>query len=67
MNRDGFRIEYSDDEEQVCIIPNRLIPFLHFNAILEAFISLGYVWLLPADQRRGYILSKNKPNNDSEK
>lgn len=38
----GFKVEYSDDDKQICIIPHPFIPFHDFDAIVSAFIKLGY-------------------------
>lgn len=54
----GYRVEYSDDGDTVCIIPEPSIPSDEFFKLMKFYTSLGYKWWLPADDRRGYILSK---------
>lgn len=55
---DAFKVEYSHDMNEVCIIPMPFISCEHFGRILELYSDLGYKYWLPADERCGYILSK---------
>ncbi len=54
----GYSVEYSADGNEICIIPKLTIPFYDFDAIVKAYRKLGYIWWLPADERRGYRFSK---------
>lgn len=56
--KSGYRVEYSKDENQICIIPYPSIPFLDFDAIVNVYIKLGYKRWLPADERNGFIFEK---------
>jgi hypothetical protein len=57
MSKNGCIIEYYNDD-QVCIIPNPFMPVDDFGKILKLYSDMGYKVWLPADHRRGYILSK---------
>jgi hypothetical protein len=57
----GFKVEFSEDRNQVCIIPTPFIPFAEFSALVKIYKKKGYKWWLPADERGGYIFSKIKP------
>jgi hypothetical protein len=61
---DGFKVEYSADGQQVCIIPNRTIPSEDFFMLSEMYVKLGYKWWLPSDVRGGYILSKENMHDN---
>jgi hypothetical protein len=57
---DTYRIEYSKDGNEVCIIPMGSIPWEDFHALSNLFIKKGFEWWLPADERCGYLFSKVK-------
>lgn len=57
---EGFRVEYSEGGNQVCIIPMPFVNADHFAKIMQLYSDLGYKYWLPADERSGYILSKFK-------
>jgi len=59
MDKRGYKVEY-DSDIQICIIPNRSIPFDDFQKIMKMYIELGYIWWHRADYRGGYILSKEQ-------
>ncbi len=59
-NSQGYRVEYSDDLNEVCIIPHSFISIDHMTAITDMYIKLGYKFWLPADERRGFIYVKDK-------
>jgi hypothetical protein len=61
--RRGYRVEYSEDENEVCIIPMPALPMEDFFELTSMYIRLGYKWWLPADDRRGYLISKEKKEN----
>jgi hypothetical protein len=54
----GYRVEYSEDWKQVCIMPDPSIPAVDLLAITDACIKLGYTRWLPADHRGGFLLEK---------
>jgi hypothetical protein len=56
----GYKVEYSADGNQVCIIPNPSIPVNDMIALQKMYGKLGYKWWLPADERQGYIFSKGE-------
>jgi hypothetical protein len=59
-------VEYSLDGNEVCIIPNFMMPFDHLIAISRMYADLGYTIWLPSDERRGYIFSKLKLNENTQ-
>jgi hypothetical protein len=66
LMRKRFIIEYSEDEDEVCIIPFPHIPLDHFCEIVKTFGELGYKWWIPADERCGYRYIKNKERYGNE-
>lgn len=60
---DGFRVEYSEDWNQVCIIPMPTVPAHDFAKIMKLYNTLGYKYWLPSDKRCGYILAKKVKND----
>ena len=58
--KSGYRVEYSDDENQVCVIPDTAIPFEDFIELTKMYRKFGYKWWIPADDRCGYIFTKYK-------
>jgi len=60
MTRNSIRIEISDDEETICLIPDPSISIEFMMELTKLAGNLGYVWWLPADERRGFLYSKNK-------
>jgi hypothetical protein len=69
MRNISYRIEVTDDGNEVCIIPGKEggIPFEHMIALTKMFGEEGYVWWLPSDERCGYLFSKIRSHNYSEK
>lgn len=61
---EGFRVEYSKDRNEVCIIPDSFIPMQDFIDVVKMYGTLGYKYWLPADERCGYIFSKKKGKVD---
>lgn len=62
----GYRVEYTSDLDEVCIIPWPSIPIEDSVEISKMYGKLGYKYWLPADERRGFIFSK-KPKNIEQK
>lgn len=56
---DGYRVEYSQDDNEVCIIPAPMINIEHFCALTTMYNQKGYKWWLPADDRRGYLFCRD--------
>lgn len=54
----GYRVEYSADGNQICIIPYFTIPLDDFFALVKMYGDLGYKCWLTADERCGYIFAK---------
>lgn len=55
----GFTVEYSDDLEEVCVIPSAEgIPLLDCKEIFELFVRLGYERWVPTTDTLGYTLRK---------
>lgn len=54
-----YRIEHSEDGNEVCIIPNPSIATDIFCFLSESFTAIGYKYWLPADYRCGYLLCKD--------
>ena len=59
-SKKGFEVEYSDDKNQVCIIPKNSLSLEEFDLLVNFFIKIGYKYCLPADEGCGYLFSKNK-------
>jgi hypothetical protein len=57
--KQGYIVEY-DSEDQICIIPNLSISLETAIALIKMYSALGYLYWLPADQRRGFIFSKKR-------
>lgn len=57
----GYRVEYSKDEEEVCIIPETGIPTDDYFTLCKLFNENGYKWMVPADERCGYRFVKKIP------
>lgn len=57
--KEGYKVEY-DSPDQICIIPWPAIPLDDFAKVMLLYSDLGYRWWLPADERRGFILSKKQ-------
>jgi len=51
-------IEYSDDGNEVCIIPKRTIRMMDLCSLMDHFYKEGFKWWVPADERCGYTLVK---------
>ena len=63
---EGYRVEYTKNGDEVCIIPEPTIPFDDFRALSEIYIEQGYKYWIPADHRRGYRFSKVIPEKKEE-
>jgi hypothetical protein len=61
----GYRVEYRENRNEVCIIPDTSIPMDDFIELGKMYINLGYKWWLPADERQGYRFCKEKRENDN--
>lgn len=57
----GYKVEFSEDGKTICIIPTDFIPLEHFCALVRVMASEGYEWMLPADERCGYLFTNEKP------
>ena len=57
--KESYIVEH-DNDDQVCIIPNPGISLETASALIKMYAGLGYVYWLPADQRRGFIYSKKR-------
>lgn len=57
----SYTVEYTNEGNEVCIIPMPSIPFDDFKALSDLYIEQGYQYWLPADHRRGYRFSKVIP------
>jgi len=55
----GYTVQYSDDMNEVCIIPHPAIDLEHFAYLTKMYNELGFKWWLPADNRRGYLYCKD--------
>jgi hypothetical protein len=62
--KSGYIVEYSDDRNEICIIPYPHIPFNDFIRLVKMYGELGYKWWLPADKREGYVFAKNKKDKE---
>lgn len=60
----GYKVEYTDNDDEICIIPWPAIPFEDFNELIKMYIKLGYICWHPSDERRGFIFSKKKKELD---
>lgn len=56
----GYKVEYSQDRNEICIIPYPSIPCDDFIAFVAMYRELGYKYWLPADERKGFIFAKEK-------
>ena len=54
----GFEVQYSEDLEEVCIIPKPLIDSHDLLALIYVFEEKGYEYHIPADERRGFRFVK---------
>ncbi len=62
----GYKVEYSIDGEEVCLIPQPMITSAQMHALVKHFIEKGYKWWKPSDHRGGYVFSKsNKPSSSA--
>jgi len=59
---EGFEVQYSDDGNEVCIIPRPKISTKDFFALIESFRDQGYKSMIPADEKRGYTFVKKVKN-----
>lgn len=61
----GWEVQYSEDKEEVCVIPRPSISCYDFHMLLEHFKKKGYKLWMPSDERCGYRFSKeNVKTND---
>lgn len=54
----GYRVDY-DNEHQICIVPMPKIPINVLIDLIRLYDRRGYKFWLPADERQGFIFSKN--------
>ena len=57
--REGFSVEYSDDRQQVCIIPKYFISTEELTLLINFYIKMGYIRWIPSDERQGYFFRKD--------
>jgi hypothetical protein len=53
-----YKVQYSDDESEVCVIPSPSISTSDLKLLVKHFSKNGYKWWKPADERRGFTFSK---------
>ena len=51
---DRVIIEYSEDGNEVCLIPDPVMPIEPMQDLIDLHGAKGFNWWVPADQRRGY-------------
>lgn len=61
----GFEVQFSDDGNQVCIIPKPTISTSDFHALIKSLRKQGYKFMIPADERCGYIFVKRVKKEDT--
>lgn len=54
----GFEVQYSDDGNEVCIIPKPTISSVDFHALIRAFKKQKYKYCIGRDERCGYRFVK---------
>lgn len=54
----GWKVEITDDETEVCIVPFSSIPMGLFKDMVNSLEDAGFTHWLPADERCGYRLMK---------
>jgi len=59
-----YEIEYSNDENEVCITPKPTIPMDDFSFLTKFFGEKGYQYWIQSDGRRGYRFVKKMVEND---
>lgn len=62
----GFEVQYSDDGNEVYIIPMIAVPFDDLLLLCDYYIHKGYKWWLPSDHRCGYRFVKELPDGKIE-
>ena len=55
----GFLVEYSEDDNEVCIIRMPSIQAEEFWSLVKIYREKGYKLWLPADERGGYLFCKD--------
>ena len=60
----AYEVEYSEDQNEICIIPKKFIPFDDFVALTKMYSEMGYKYWLPTDNRRGYRFRRNKEEEE---
>jgi len=61
----GYRVEFSQDQKTVCIVPRPFIPADHFFVLSAVLVKEGYKWMIPSDERCGYLFTNVDPGDDS--
>lgn len=56
--KNGYKVEYSEDEKQIRIIPYFFIPYKDLMDLIYFYSEKGYKYWVPSQHERGYILSK---------
>lgn len=51
---DRVIIEYSEDGNEVCLIPDPVVPLDIMRDLIDLHGSKGFRWWVPSDNRRGY-------------
>ena len=54
----GWKVEVSEDENEVCIIPLYKIPAPIFRDLIYHLEEAGFTHWIPADERCGYRIVK---------
>ena len=57
---EGWEVQYSHDEQEVCLIPRDRISFDDLDMITKHFNEKGYSVWIRSDSRKGYNFSKQK-------
>ena len=65
--RNGWEVQYSEDQNEVCIIPHFGIDTSDFSMLLKYFQEKGYRYWVPPDERCGYRFVKKRPPREKEK
>lgn len=56
----GWEVQYSEDDQEVCIIPRDSMPFDDLDLITKFFNDKGYTLWVKSDNRKGYNFLKPK-------
>jgi hypothetical protein len=55
---DRIIIEYSEDGNEVCLMPNPSISLTLMTALMRMQQTIGFKYWLPSDERLGYRFAK---------